>query len=79
MLRRAHATLYQPRTLARGRTIIIDGSYAKVHISAAVARVGRSVWLCQLWCPGRCPKKRPWDCPETQAINRKPRQSDVPR
>ena len=70
VLRRAYATLYPPRTLARGRTVIIDGSYAKVHISAAGARVGRSGQRCQFWCPGWCPGKRPWYCRETQAIGK---------
>ena len=70
VLRRAYSTLYPPRTLARGRTVIIDGSYAKAHKSAAGARVGRSGRPCQLWCPKWCPKKRPWNCPETQAIGK---------
>ena len=70
VLRRAYAALYPPRRLARGRTVIIDGSYAKVHISAAGARVGRSGQRCQFWCPGWCPSKRPWYCGETQAIGK---------
>ena len=70
VLRRAYAALYPPQRLARGRTVIIDGSYAKVHISAAGARVGRSGQRCQFWCPGWCPSKRPWYCGETQAIGK---------
>ena len=70
VFRNAYHELYPPRELAHGRTVIIDGSYAKVHSSAAGARVGRSGKLCQLWCPGWCPSKRPWDCPETQAIGK---------
>ena len=31
VLRRAYAALYPPEALAKGRTIIIDGSFAKLH------------------------------------------------
>ena len=70
VLREAYSTLYPPRELGAGRTVIIDGSYAKVHISAAGARVGRSGDPCQFWCPGWCPRRRPWDCRESEAIGK---------
>ena len=68
VLRRAYATLYPPRELGSGRTVIVDGSYAKVHISAAGARKGRS-GSCER-CPGKCPIKPSWECSETQAIGK---------
>ena len=68
VFRRAYHTLYPPETLADGRMVVIDGSYAKAHKSAAGARRGRSGQPCQLWCPEECPPKRPWDCPDNQAM-----------
>ena len=70
VFRRAYHELYPPRELGKGRTVIIDGSYAKAHIAAAGARVGRSHEPCQFWCPGWCPRKRPWDCRESEAIGK---------
>ena len=70
VFRRAYHELYPPRELADGRTVIIDGSYAKAHRSAAGARVGRTGARCGLWCPDKCPAKPPWDCPKTQAIGK---------
>ena len=68
VFRRAYHALYPPGEQANGRTVIIDGSYAKAHKSAAGARIDRSGHRCQLWCPDECPSKRPWDCPDNQAI-----------
>ena len=70
VLRRAYHALYPPQELADGRTIIIDGSYAKAHRSAAGARVDRTGARCGLWCPDKCPAKPPWDCPKNQAIGK---------
>ena len=70
VLRRAYHTLYPRQALADGRLIVVDGSYAKAHRSAAGARVDRSRPLCGLWCPEQCPPKRPWDCPLMQAIGK---------
>lgn len=70
VLRRAYHTLYPRDALANGRLIVIDGSYAKAHKSASGARRGRSGQPCTLWCPEQCPPKRPWYCPETQAIGK---------
>ena len=70
VLRRAYHALHPPRELAQGRVAVIDGSYAKAHISAAGARVGRSGEPCQFWCPEWCPRKRPWDCAEAEAIGK---------
>ena len=70
MFRRVYHELYPAAALAAGRTVIIDGSYAKAHRSAAGARVDRSGELCGFWCPEQCPPKRPWYCPATQAIGK---------
>ena len=70
VLRHAYHELYPPRQLAKDRIAIADGSYAKVHISAAGARVGRSGQPCQFWCPAWCPRKRPWNCAEAEAIGK---------
>ena len=70
VFRRAYHELYPAAALATGRTVIIDGSYAKAHRSAAGARVDRSGELCGFWCPEQCPPKRPWYCPATQAIGK---------
>ena len=70
VLRRAYHALYPPQELADGGAIIIDGSYAKAHRSAAGARVDRTGARCGLWCADKCPAKRPWDCPKNQAIRK---------
>ena len=70
VFRRAYHELYPPGALADGRTVVIDGTYAKAHRSAAGARVDRSGELCEFWCPEECPPKRPWYCRETQAIGK---------
>lgn len=68
VFRRAYATLYPADGLSRGRTIIIGSDYAKVHKSAAGARLDRYRHCCGLWCPIKCPSKRPPDCPKRNAI-----------
>ena len=68
VLRRAYAALYPPEALAKGRTVIIGGSYAKVHKSAAGSRARRSGRRCLLWCLEQCPRNRPAYCPDRQAI-----------
>ena len=68
VFRNAYHWLYPPRELADGRIVIVDGSYAKAHKSSSGARVGRTGRPCGLFCPQQCPRKPPWNCPETQAI-----------
>ena len=70
VFRRAYHSLYPKGQLADGRMIVIDGSYAKAHKSAAGAQRVHSGRLCEPSCPEQCPPKRPWDCPETQAIGK---------
>lgn len=68
--RRVYAALYPRDALSRGRTVIIDGSYACVHPDAMGARGGSSGCLCQVDIPEQCPPKRPWYCPETEVIGK---------
>ncbi len=68
VFRSVYAALYPPDALSRGRTVIIDGSYAPAHIDAMGAREESSGCLCRV--DSSCPRKRPWECAKTEAIGK---------